>query len=163
MDMKYLYELSESSLHFSLKLDDREMLQKIVIASMLASFNANHNRVFVIVCSQIEKNQFSDLLESSGKIVRHQRSNGSFWLKNAREPNGMPTVIFRHARAGDEECLAGFCFQNARFFVDSDYVSQKALEVLYAGCGEQDNALTLYGKAGSAFEGVSFSLSAKPF
>ncbi|EKO3663335.1 hypothetical protein M3929_002642 [Vibrio metschnikovii] len=157
MGDQLFYNASESSDSFILSGDDCKGLHKAVITSMFSSFDANTKRVFIVVCSDSEQKEFIDLLEESGRIERHLRSRGDIWLKGAESFNGIPTVMFKQCRAGNEEALAGFCLKNARMFINGDYITDKGLQVARASMTEPDNAITLYKEVSPVVESVYIS------
>lgn len=144
MTNKLIQLQSASSNHFTLVGDSRKNLQKAVAQSLLASFEANKCRAFVIVCSYSEQKKLTELIRESGLVVKETRSNGSIWLQGATDYNGMPTVIFRQCRTGNEEALAGFFFRHSRWFINGDYATNKMLVVASASVGYDDNAMTIY-------------------
>ncbi|MDF4902142.1 hypothetical protein P3551_22940 [Vibrio parahaemolyticus] len=145
---------AESSANFTLAGEGRKVTQKAVIDCLLASFDANTKRVFIVVCSYSEQRKLIELLEASGRIEKHLKHSGDTWLKGAESFNGMPTIFFKQFRSGNEEALAGWCFHHARMFINSDYINAKGLVVSRAAMTQPDNAITLYKEASPVVDKV---------
>lgn len=144
---------AESSANFTLAGEGRKVTQKAVIDCLLASFDANTERVFIVVCSYSEQRKLIELLDASGRIEKHVYNNGYIWLKGAQS-FGSPTVIFRQCRIGGEEVLAGFCYRHARMFVNGDYITTRGLMIVRGAMIEPDNAITLYKEASPVVDKV---------